>query len=307
MESYPEGDERFRGRSGPLRVTNPEPLNPLYATVIKAAGEVGIAHNPDYNGARQDGIAMSQATIASGWRMSTARCYLDPAKRRPNLRIETGALASSLLFDGTRCTGVRYSDRRCIPRSAGVPRRRGERRVDQLAAAPRTVGHRPAGPAARAGHRGAACPAGRRREPARALCAPHAMDHRQARRHLQRSRPRPRPGAPGAALGDEPRQSPVDGRRAITRLRALARRTSTRPTCCWAGCRCSPKPDRAARGSPGSRASPATPIRCGRRARATSISSRPIRSGRRRSGTISFPRRSTANSPCAPCASPAPS
>jgi choline dehydrogenase len=108
MESYDEGDERFRGRSGPLKVTNPAPASPLYATVIKAAGEVGIPHNPDYNGAKQDGIAMSQATIASGWRMSTARCYLDPAKRRPNLRIETGALAESLLLDGKRCTGVRY-------------------------------------------------------------------------------------------------------------------------------------------------------------------------------------------------------
>ena len=108
MESYEEGDERFRGRGGPLRVTNPPPLNPLYATVIRAAGEVGIRHNPDYNGASQDGIAMSQATIASGWRMSTARCYLDPARKRPNLRIVTGALASSLMVDGKRCTGVRY-------------------------------------------------------------------------------------------------------------------------------------------------------------------------------------------------------
>jgi choline dehydrogenase len=109
MESYEEGDDRFRGRSGPLKVTNPAPANPLFATIIKAAGEVGVRHNPDYNGAQQDGIAMSQATIASGWRMSTARCYLDPARRRPNLRIETGALAASLLLDGKRCTGVRYS------------------------------------------------------------------------------------------------------------------------------------------------------------------------------------------------------
>jgi choline dehydrogenase len=109
MESYEGGgDDRFRGRDGPLRVTNPEPRDPIYAALIKAADQVGIRHNPDYNGATQDGIAMSQATIASGRRMSTARCYLDPARRRPNLRIETGALAESLLFDGRRCTGVRY-------------------------------------------------------------------------------------------------------------------------------------------------------------------------------------------------------
>jgi choline dehydrogenase len=110
MESYQgDGDDRFRGRDGPLRVTNPEPRDPLYKALIAAAGEVGIAHNPDYNGARQDGIAMSQATIASGWRQSTARAYLDPARKRSNLRIETGALAEQLLLDGKRCIGVRYS------------------------------------------------------------------------------------------------------------------------------------------------------------------------------------------------------
>ncbi|HEX3994223.1 MAG TPA: GMC family oxidoreductase N-terminal domain-containing protein [Acetobacteraceae bacterium] len=109
METYDEGDDEFRGRNGPLRVTNPPPRDPLFATLIKAAGEVGIRHNPDYNGATQDGIAMSQATIASGRRMSTARCYLDPIRSRTNLHIETGALARSLVLDGKRCTGVRYS------------------------------------------------------------------------------------------------------------------------------------------------------------------------------------------------------
>src|SRR5262249_21675598 len=82
MESYESGgDEAFRGRQGPLRVTNPEPADPLYKALIKAAGEVGIRHNPDYNGARQDGIAMSQATISGGRRMSTAHCYLTPARK----------------------------------------------------------------------------------------------------------------------------------------------------------------------------------------------------------------------------------
>ena len=110
MESYEGGgDDAFHGRDGPIRVTNPPPREPLFAALIKAAGEVGIAHNPDYNGARQDGIAMSQASIAGGRRMSTAHCYLDPIRKRPNLHIETDALAEGLLLDGKRCVGVRYS------------------------------------------------------------------------------------------------------------------------------------------------------------------------------------------------------
>jgi choline dehydrogenase len=110
MERYHgDGDDAFRGREGPLRVTNPEPRDPLFAALIKAAAEVGIVHNRDYNGARQDGIAMSQATIASGRRMSTAHCYLDPIRKRQNLRIATGAFTEALVLEGKRCTGVRYS------------------------------------------------------------------------------------------------------------------------------------------------------------------------------------------------------
>ncbi|MCW5733757.1 MAG: GMC family oxidoreductase N-terminal domain-containing protein [Enhydrobacter sp.] len=110
MEDYRgDGDERYRGRGGPIRVTNPPPAGPLLQAVIEAAAQVGIRHNPDYNGARQDGIAMSQATIFGGQRMSTARCYLDAAAKRANLHIVTGAHTGALMLEGKRCIGVRYS------------------------------------------------------------------------------------------------------------------------------------------------------------------------------------------------------
>ncbi len=109
METYTGGDDAYRGREGPLRVTNPQPRLPIFRTLIDAAGQVGIPHNPDYNGVTQDGIAMSQATIASGRRMSTARCYLDPVRDRRNLRVEANAHAEALVLEGKRCAGVRYS------------------------------------------------------------------------------------------------------------------------------------------------------------------------------------------------------
>ncbi|MBV8777713.1 MAG: choline dehydrogenase [Alphaproteobacteria bacterium] len=110
METYEGGgDDRFRGRNGPLRVTNPPPAEPIFQALIEAAGQVGIPHNPDYNGASQEGIVMSQATIAHGRRQSTARAYLDPIRNRQNLRIETRAPTERLVLDGKRCTGVRYS------------------------------------------------------------------------------------------------------------------------------------------------------------------------------------------------------
>ena len=110
MESYQgDADDEFRGRGGPLKVTESNETGPLYDALIKAAGEVGIAYTRDYNGAQQDGIGMTQATIRQGRRMSTAVCYLDPARGRPNLTIQANALTECLLIEGKRCVGVRYT------------------------------------------------------------------------------------------------------------------------------------------------------------------------------------------------------
>ena len=53
---------------------------------------------------------MSQVTIAKGRRQSTAYCYLDPARGRANLTIIQGALAQTLILEGKRCVGVRYTE-----------------------------------------------------------------------------------------------------------------------------------------------------------------------------------------------------
>ena len=109
LESYEGGEDAYRGRDGPLRVTDPEEPGPLFEALVEAAAQVGIPTNADYNGATQEGIVRSQATIARGRRMSTAHCYLEPIRNRANLRIEAGALTEALLLEGKRCVGVRYS------------------------------------------------------------------------------------------------------------------------------------------------------------------------------------------------------
>ena len=108
MESYGSGEDEYRGREGPLKVSDTYEHGPLYDALIAASAEAGIQRNPDYNGAVQDGIGMTQTTISGGRRMSTARCYLDPARSRPNLEIRTETLAEALLLEEGRCTGVRY-------------------------------------------------------------------------------------------------------------------------------------------------------------------------------------------------------
>jgi choline dehydrogenase len=110
MENYAGGSDELRGRNGPLRITDtPRHRIPLLEKMIEAAQKIGLPFNPDLNGATQEGIGMSQVTIARGRRQSTAYCYLDPARSRANLTVESGALAETLILDGRRCVGVRYS------------------------------------------------------------------------------------------------------------------------------------------------------------------------------------------------------
>ena len=111
MESYEGGSDEFRGRDGLLKVTDSPKLSPFFDKLIQSADICGIKYNQDYNGEVQEGIAMTQATINKGRRMSTAYCYLDPARGRSNLTIETGAMGDSLIMEGKRCVGVRYSVR----------------------------------------------------------------------------------------------------------------------------------------------------------------------------------------------------
>jgi choline dehydrogenase len=108
LENYDGGEDAYRGREGPLRVTDPDEPGLLYDTIMEAAQQVGIPKNPDYNGATQEGIAMSQATISNGRRMSTAHCYLRPVKNRSNLKISPNSHTTKLILEGKCCTGVLY-------------------------------------------------------------------------------------------------------------------------------------------------------------------------------------------------------
>ena len=80
-----------------------------------------IPKNKDYNNGDQEGFGYYQVTMKNGKRQSTARAFLDPARNRPNLKIETDALVPQLLLEGKRAVGVAY----CVlglPREARVNR-----------------------------------------------------------------------------------------------------------------------------------------------------------------------------------------
>ncbi len=108
LENYENGDDELRGRGGPVKITDVDEWTKLYESVFEAAERMGLKRNSDYNGASQEGVTMTQASIAGGRRMSTSACYVEPAKTRANFHVESDALAEKLLFEGSRCTGVSY-------------------------------------------------------------------------------------------------------------------------------------------------------------------------------------------------------
>jgi choline dehydrogenase len=108
IESYEKGGANGRGTGGPLRVSEVPDQNPLYDALFKAAVAAGYKLNPDYNSEDQEGVVKTQASISRGRRMSVAHCYLDPAKRRPNLDIVTEAPTRRVLLEGKRCVGIVY-------------------------------------------------------------------------------------------------------------------------------------------------------------------------------------------------------
>ena len=90
-ECNERGSSAFHGGHGPLKVSNIAHGHALIDAFIDGAASLGIPRNDDFNGPSQLGAGYFQLTTHNGWRSSAATAYLKPARRRPNLRIETGA------------------------------------------------------------------------------------------------------------------------------------------------------------------------------------------------------------------------
>jgi choline dehydrogenase len=109
MEDHALGPGLHHGKGGPLGVADiARDVHPLTHDYVKAGQEAGLPFNPDLNGESCEGVGYYQINTRGGFRMSASRAYLWPARRRPNLRIETGAFATRVLFEGRRAVGIAY-------------------------------------------------------------------------------------------------------------------------------------------------------------------------------------------------------
>ena len=143
-EDQQRGADDLHGEGGPLCVSDMEPL-PVCDAFIAAAEQCGYRRNPDFNGAVQEGFGYYQLTTRNGRRCSAAVGYLKPARRRPNLRVVSGALATRVLFDGRRAAGIEYRDAggmHAAQRARGDPFGRHLQHARNCCSSPGSVPHR---------------------------------------------------------------------------------------------------------------------------------------------------------------------
>ncbi len=107
-EDQQQGEDAYHGVGGPLSVSALPDRHALCDAFIAAAGEIGIPRNDDFNGERQEGAGYYHTTARHGRRASCAVAYLRPARKRFNLRVQTGALVTRIRFEGRRAVGVDY-------------------------------------------------------------------------------------------------------------------------------------------------------------------------------------------------------
>ena len=110
-ERHEFGESEFHGGDGELSVSLIRAKSEIAEAFIDAAVEMGVPRNEDYNGAVQEGAGYFHQTARGGFRCSSARAFLNPAKRRSNLSVVTKAHVQELSFatdDPMRVVGVRY-------------------------------------------------------------------------------------------------------------------------------------------------------------------------------------------------------
>src|ERR1700675_4624094 len=99
----------YHGKGGPLHVTGSRSDNPVRETYLQAAREAQFRIRDDFNAEEQEGLGTYQLTQKNGERWSAARGYIHPfMATRANLRVETKAHATRILFEGTRAVGIEY-------------------------------------------------------------------------------------------------------------------------------------------------------------------------------------------------------
>lgn len=109
LEDNEQGADAWRGAGGPLRISDVSgQVHPLCKVYLQAGSQAGLPRNSDFNGGSQEGVGIYQITTRDGLRASASSAYLRPAMKHTRLSVQTDALATRIVFDGLRASGVVY-------------------------------------------------------------------------------------------------------------------------------------------------------------------------------------------------------
>ena len=108
LEDHFLGESEHHGAGGGWRIEAPRLSWDILDAVGAAAEEMGIAKIPDFNTGDNEGVGYFHVNQKRGRRWSSARGFLKPALRRPNLRLEKQVLADRLIVENGRAVGVRF-------------------------------------------------------------------------------------------------------------------------------------------------------------------------------------------------------
>ena len=107
-ENHFMGESHAHAVGGEWNIDAPRVRWDLLDAFRAAAAQAGIKSIADFNCGDNEGCCAFHVNQKRGRRVSTARAFLKPVLNRPNLRLETGSLVESLIFEGRRAVGVRW-------------------------------------------------------------------------------------------------------------------------------------------------------------------------------------------------------
>ena len=113
LEANSRLSDQFHGTAGNLRVSDPGHVTGTTQDFLAAAQALGHEHNPDFNGARQNGVGIMQHTYGQ-WgrykeRSDAKKAFLDPLAADKRLTIITGARVDRIIIENGRAVGVAYT------------------------------------------------------------------------------------------------------------------------------------------------------------------------------------------------------
>ncbi len=113
IENDELGDRSNHGNTGPIPVWRPRPQRDEWGPVDRALRDAAVnmghpvAPDLDINAPGTSGIAATPRNVSDGARISTNQAYLETARRRPNLTVQTQTLVDTVTFNGQTATGVK--------------------------------------------------------------------------------------------------------------------------------------------------------------------------------------------------------